>query len=100
MSTQRKLRLDVQDLQVESFDPTVRAAGGRGTVFGQNLTQQINCYTFNLRCNSMDTCQGTCLTWCYETCASCPTVAETEDVTCLNATCYWAGGMPFYDANC
>jgi hypothetical protein len=100
MSSHRKLRLDLQDLHVESFDPTLRAAG-RGTVLGNNLTQQIDCYTFydgcpysaTLACSACS-CQYAS---CPETCAPPP---ETQEITCLGATCYWVGGAAFYDGVC
>ncbi len=100
MAMNRKLRLDLQDLQVESFDSTVRPVG-RGTVVGHNRTQQINCYTFYIGCDySNFTCLMSCPATCDQTPAGCAPVPPTEEVTCLNATCYWAEGAAFYDGVC
>jgi len=105
MASNRKLRLDLQDLEVESFDPTVRAATQRGTVVGHNHTQQTNCYTYYDGCDYTPggTCYQSCLDTCYGTCpgaSGCPAYEETQEPTCLNATCYWVGGAPFYDGMC
>jgi hypothetical protein len=105
MSKPRKLRLDLQDLRVESFDPTVRAAGSRGTVFGRNETQQTNCYTFYDGCNYTPggTCYQSCVDTCYGTCpgvGGCEPYEPTQEPTCLGATCYWVLGAAYYDGNC
>lgn len=88
MSHDRKLRLDVQDLQVESFDSTERAAARRGTVRANEFTP-------------FDTCAASCNGTCYHTCAGgvCPPLGETEDPTCAY-TCYWINSRPFYDGIC
>ena len=96
MSHLRKLRLDMQDLRVESFEPRARVAD-RGTVVGHNLTQQINCYTYYYGCDySNETCYGSCpATGC-----GCEPVPETQEPTCLGATCHWVGGLPYYEGQC
>ncbi|HEX2205200.1 MAG TPA: hypothetical protein VHG91_17965 [Longimicrobium sp.] len=101
MSKQSKLRLDLQDLQVESFDPTARGAGERGTVFGHDDTQVVACYTFDYGCNYSwggGTCYMSCPASCNDTCpggpAGCGPVPETEELTCMS--CYWDQGAPFY----
>ncbi|HEV7590282.1 MAG TPA: hypothetical protein VGO40_19385 [Longimicrobium sp.] len=80
MQNHRKLRLDVLDLEVESFDSALHPAAKRGTVGGNEYS-----------------CPGTCL----NTCAGgvCPPGADTEDPTCAD-TCYWRGSFPFYDVVC
>lgn len=99
MAHSRKLRLDVQNLRVESFDPLARVAG-RGTVIGHNLTQQLNCYTYYYGCPYTNTETTPCSAFScqYATCTC--DAAPTEEITCLNATCYWAGGAPYYDGQC
>jgi len=105
MSHHRKLRLDLQDLEVESFDPVARRTGGRGTVLGHNYTQQPNCYTFYFGCDYTPgaTCYLSCVDSCYDTCggaAGCQPYEETQEPTCLGATCRWVFGAPHYDAVC
>lgn len=94
---QRKLKLDLDALQVESFDTT--SAGNRhdGTVFGQGCT----CYT-QCTCPGCPTCDASCNGTCGGTCeASCN---GTCDASC-NGTCgdYTNCGCDFgtqYDATC
>ena len=79
-----KLRLDLEDLSVESFSTTPEAGKEEGTVFGQQCT----CYT-NCTCPGCPTCDascnGTCAASCNGTCdASCN---GTCGATCA-ASCY------------
>lgn len=76
-----KLRLELEQLAVESFD-TASPAAQRGTVLGE---QQCTCPT-NCSCPGCYTCDNTCPNTCAYTCddASC---ANTCDGTC-NWTCY------------
>lgn len=66
----RKLRLDIDDLAVESFE-TREGAEERGTVHGHWPTQ----YCVSNRCSGADpiTCPESLDTLCYDTCGgSCP----------------------------
>ncbi len=70
----RKLKLDLDDLSVESFASTPEPRGEGGTVFGQN---HCTCYT---QC----TCPGcpTCDASCNGTCGC------TEDASCYGSCDY------------
>ena len=66
-----KLRLDLEDLSVESFDTTPAARAENGTVFGQQCTCYTQCTcpgcpTCDASCNG--TCGGTCAASCNGTC--------------------------------
>jgi len=64
----RKLRLDLDDLQVESFATTPEPRRDGGTVFGQN---HCTCYT-QCTCPGCPTCDASCNGTCGGTCdASC-----------------------------
>ena len=87
-----KLKLDVNQLTVDSFDtetPKPRA----GTVFGEQCT----CYT-NCTCPGCPTCDASCNGTCGGTCeASCN---GTCDYSC-NGTCdYYCGGGTINDGTC
>lgn len=93
-----KLRLQMDDLRVESFETTA-AARAKGTVFGEQCT----CYT-ECTCPGCPTCDATCGETCGNTCdASCAyTCAYTcDDVscggTCGGNSCY---GTCYMDATC
>ncbi len=82
-----KLKLNLEQLTVDSFD-TTRPAAKQGTVFGEQCT----CYT-NCTCPGCPTCDascnGTCDASCNGTCdASCN---GTCNATCGN-TCNWSCG--------
>ncbi len=100
MHESRKLHLDLQDLEVESFDPVASAGAKRGTVLGRADT--ATGLGYNCPCETRaDSCYASCHGTCGNTCrgeTACSDVAETEDVTC--ATCYWIQGQPFYDGAC
>jgi hypothetical protein len=66
-----KLKLNLDDLTVDSFDTTL-SERPKGTVFGEQCT----CYT-NCTCPGCPTCDGTCPNTCAYTC---------DDVSC-NGTC-------------
>ena len=74
----RKLKLDLDDLSVESFATTPESRGDGGTVFGQGCT----CYT-QCTCPGCPTCDASCNGTCDASCNG--TCGETE-VSCLN-TC-------------
>jgi hypothetical protein len=54
----RKLKLQVDDLRVDTFD-TMSIQSAEGTVFGEQCT-----------CNTQCTCPG--LATCYHSCVACP----------------------------
>jgi hypothetical protein len=78
-----KLKLNLDQLSVDSFD-TTRPAAKAGTVFGEQCT----CYT-NCTCPGCYTCDASCNGTCGATCdASCNgTCSNTCDGSC-NGTCY------------
>jgi hypothetical protein len=105
---QRKLKLDLDALQVESFDTTVADHRHEGTVFGQGCTCYTNCTcpgcpTCDASCGGTcaASCNGTCDASCNGTCGEytyCGCYPGTQyDATCNNyGTCdgnYW-GGCP------
>src|SRR5687768_6220638 len=57
-----KLKLQLEDLRVDSFD-TAPARREKGTVVGQQCTGYTAC-----TCPWMDTCYGSCLATCLQTC--------------------------------
>jgi len=88
----RKLKLQLDDLRIDSFD-TTPAQQAKGTVFGEQCT----CYT-QCTCPGCPTCDascnGTCAASCNGTCgASC---AGTCDLSCDGGCGTWdpsCGGM-------
>lgn len=72
MRTMNKLRLQLDDLTVESFD-TVAAPREKGTVFGEQCTCDTAC-----TCPGCPTCPDTCQHTCEYTC---------DDATCGGRTC-------------
>ena len=86
----RKLRLDLEDLDVQSFD-TGEASGTRGTVQGLEVTV--------LRCDTGPTgCEGanTCALSCDGACGSyyCPPVGDLTAASCEDGSglCTFAYG--------
>ena len=104
----RKLKLDLEDLSVESFATTPEAQKEGGTVFGQQCTCYTQCTcpgcpTCDASCNGTcgGTCAGTCDASCNGTCggtcdASCngTCVDDTCAVSCYG-TCQY--GPPYYE---
>jgi hypothetical protein len=89
-----KLKLNLDELTVDSFD-TTRPAAKQGTVFGEQCTCYTNCTcpgcpTCYASCNG--TCGGTCEASCNGTCAG-----GTCDASC-NGTC--AGSCYQTDCGC
>jgi hypothetical protein len=89
----RKLTLDLDTLDVQSFDPTSHAAPPRGTVQG-HATDNLDCTQFGSMCpswyNEATTCQvsdlGTCAATACGSCgASCGGGATC--VTCQGTQC-------------
>ncbi len=80
-----KLKLNLDELTVDSFD-TTRPAAKQGTVFGEQCT----CYT-NCTCPGCPTCYASCNGTCDATCAG------TCAYTCDDATCVGCSG---YETEC
>ena len=77
-----KLKLQLDDLAVESFDTTAPRKE-KGTVFGEQCTCATNC-----TCPGCPTCDHTCAYTCDDaTCPNCPTCAASCNGTCAGATC-------------
>ncbi|HYW11389.1 MAG TPA: hypothetical protein VE871_05510 [Longimicrobium sp.] len=77
----RKLKLSLDELTIDSFD-TTRPAAKNGTVFGEQCT----CYT-QCTCPGCPTCYASCNGTCAGTCAN--TCANTcDDATCGCGTGY------------
>lgn len=100
----KKLRLDFDELQVETFDPTADAARPRaGTVRGHWRTE----YTcLETQCGEVtcESCGGTCEYTCYTcpaTCANtCPASCNGScAATCGEATCFSCGGSCEWTCN-
>ena len=81
----KKLKLDLDELSVESFATTPERGREGGTVFGQN---HCTCYT-QCTCPGCPTCDASCNGTCGGTCAG------TCDASC-NGTC----GCPSGDYTC
>jgi hypothetical protein len=88
----RKIKLDPEQLAVESFDTVAKGKRQSGTVFGEQCTCYTNCScpgcpTCDASCN--DTCGATCDASCNGTCdASCNgTCAVSCGATC-DGSCY------------
>ena len=73
-----KLRLQLDDLQVESFG-TTPAEAERGTVLGE---QQCTCPTA-CTCPGCDTCDATCPQTCRYTCDDSECIASCVGETCV-----------------
>lgn len=74
----RKLKLSLEDLQVDSFHAT-SAASARGTVPGHNWTQYADESCFE-SCNG--SCNHTCPASCYGGCGSGATCGGTCGASC------------------
>ena len=98
MTNQRKLRLDLQDLRVESFEPAAEDASRRGTVRGQETPATDTALERGgCACQTHDnTCAGSCAVSCPGTCpghAGCD--EDTYYITC-SESCGYVGGQPAY----
>ena len=91
-----KLKLNLDELTVDSFDTTKNEAK-IGTVFGEQCT----CYT-NCTCPGCPTCDASCNGTCYDyTCAAgCPGGGGGDSVYCgdtqYDATCNGYGTCGIY----
>ncbi len=96
----RKLKLDLEELSVESFATTPEARGESGTVFGQQCTCYTQCTcpgcpTCDASCNGTcdASCNGSCDASCNGTCdGTCPASGYTCDVSCDCNTNYYNYG--------
>jgi hypothetical protein len=83
-----KLKLQLDNLSVESFDTTCEAKG-HGTVRGEQATNT---------CPGCPTCAATCAYTCDDaTCPQCPTCAASCNGTCAGATCFDSCGRTCWD---
>jgi hypothetical protein len=77
-----KLKLNLEQLTVDSFDTTTTEKP-KGTVFGEQCT----CYT-QCTCPGCPTCDATCAATCDDaTCPQCPTCYASCNGSC-DASCY------------
>jgi hypothetical protein len=101
MVNMRKLKLSLEDLQVDSFNVTPDASA-RGTVPGHNWTEYADESCFE-SCNG--SCNQTCPLSCYGGCgsgascggtcgASCGCPPNTDDTACGCATWETCPGAP------
>jgi hypothetical protein len=86
-ATMAKLRLDMEDLAVQSFDTSAKLDTRRGTVQGHATFGQDTCIGPTCRrCPPSDggTCGATCVNTCVNTCddATCATCAASCAATC------------------
>ena len=91
---QTKLKLNLDELTVDSFD-TMRPAETQGTVFGEQCTCHTQCTcpgcpTCYASCNG--TCGGTCgentcAASCYGTCGATCYSCNYTDCDCVPPTC-------------
>ncbi len=82
---QSKLKLNLEDLSVDSFD-TVGVEKRKGTVYGEQCT----CYT-QCTCPGCPTCDASCNGTCAGTCGE-NTCAASCNGTCVDSDC---GGDTF-----
>ena len=113
----RKLSLNLDDLQVDTFDTSVRPKG-KGTVFGEQCTCWTRCGqntcpgcpTCDNTCNGANTCANSCAYTCAYTCddASCNGTCDcpsgnTCDFSCGATQCGWGytcGDCTALQTNC
>jgi hypothetical protein len=85
-----KLKLNLDDLKVESFDPMpMQTDKAKGTVYGYNHTQEVGCnITVDGTCAQHHTC-GLCTgqNTCYELCTGGCTVGNGCNNTDNGSTC-------------
>jgi len=101
MATRRKLRLEMDQLEVETF-PTGEELPSRGTVRGND---PYDTSTGDFRGCVCDTRENTCFGGCGPsqqfTCPGQPNCGnnETEYMTCMQS-CGWDGGQAVLFPNC
>jgi len=105
----KKIRLDLDQLSVDSFDTVARKDGDQGTVFGHRPP-----YSYEMFCSDGQTCLdscfdcgtgasdcGTCATacgTCATDCGTCATACGTCDTYC--GTCATCGTCDTYCGTC
>lgn len=98
----KKLKLDLDELAVETFDPAA-SEPGEGTVLGEQVGNTLMlscgrgpCVTLAATCITCMTCGVTCLT-CFVSCGpvTCQATCGPTCVTCIQYTCgYTCLGCP------
>jgi hypothetical protein len=77
-----KLKLDLDQLSVETFDTITPAGAQRGTVEAHGPTLLNTCPTCDPSCASCvscyNTCDNSCGPSCYGTCETCQTNCQQE----------------------
>ena len=91
-----KLKLDLDALNVETFDTQPEERDG-GTVLGNaNVSGQVTCVSCYGTCATCVSCQGTCNLSCIvRTCAG-----VTCGVTCVGNTCFFCTEAATCPATC
>jgi hypothetical protein len=92
----QKIRLELDRLEVESFEPAPHGAALRGTVRGHVTAYWELCYPTQTEDPNVNTCgptQNSCVHTCFEqTCYQCGTggCTQTQDpnVAACTGTCY------------
>jgi len=86
-----KLKLDLDDLVIDSFATTPEVLGDEGTIYGQTTTLSLvlTCGTTH----SCETSHDTCWTKCAPGCVTDVTAAGNTcpDLTCMGSYCQTAG---------
>lgn len=74
-----KIRLEIDALRVETFDPAPKGGRARGTVRGHEVSAPAACETAYVTCPP-DSCVGSCGMSCFNSCR--PQVDETCALSC------------------
>jgi len=86
----RKLTLNLESIDVQSFDVTPAPAPERGTVRGHG-SDQPDCTNYGTQCPSMYDAYTSCKVSDLGTCVACPTgytcYGGQSCVTCVGAQC-------------
>ncbi|HET7228861.1 MAG TPA: hypothetical protein VFJ16_02530 [Longimicrobium sp.] len=101
MTTHHKLRLQLDQLEVETFR-TDAVAVGRGTVRGHEPYDTSTGDYRGCACQTADnTCAGSCAPSCQFTCPGRPGCEDndTNYLTCM-MSCGWEGGQAVEFPNC
>ena len=82
-----KVRLTLEELQVQSFATTSGPADGRGTVRAHDWpTDERGCPTGN---PAWDSCGDTCWETCGDSCGGSCNTCNCESADCSADTCFW-----------
>lgn len=79
----RKLTLDLDLLDVQSFDPTPEAEAQRGTVHGHDSVERPCTMMCPSHYNEATTCQVTDLATCVISCGSCGPSCAVGGYSCV-----------------